>query len=235
MRAVILAGGKGTRLAPYTTVLPKPLVPVGERPVLEVILRQLASRGFRRVDLSVGHLGGLITTYFAEATNLPPGLELVYHWEDQPLGTAGALNQMQGLDESFLVMNGDVLTTLDYSDLMAFHRKRRPALTIALHRREVGVDLGVVQHDGGRVTDYREKPTLHFDVSMGVYVYEPATLRLIPNSHFDFPDLVRAILDDRGEVAVYPFDGKWFDIGTLADYELAVAEFEADPTMFDYG
>src|SRR3954468_5670021 len=169
MRAVILAGGKGTRLRPYTTVLPKPLVPLADRPILELVIRQLARNGFERIDLSVGHLGGLIKAYL-DSIELPKGLELQYWWEDAPLGTAGALTRVEGLDEPFLVMNGDILTTLDYAQLMRFHDGHDGGLTIASQRKDVDIDLGVIESQDGFVGNYIEKPTMHFDVSMGVYV-----------------------------------------------------------------
>lgn len=234
MRAVILAGGKGTRLRPYTTVLPKPLVPVGDRPILEVVIRQLAQHGFTRIDISVGHLGQLIKTYF-EQTELPQGIELHYHWEDQPLGTAGALRRIEGLDDDFLVMNGDILTTLDYEQLMRFHRSQDAALTISTHEKDVDVSLGVIETDEGFVTDYIEKPTMHFQVSMGVYAYSAAALDLIPEGYFDFPDLVKALLAKGEKVATYKAQARWFDIGTLEEHEQAVEELAADPGLFDRG
>jgi NDP-sugar pyrophosphorylase family protein len=232
MRAVILAGGKGTRLAPYTTVLPKPLVPIADRPILELVIRQLARHGFNRVDLSVGHLGGLIKAYL-DHVDLPEGLELSYCWEDEPLGTAGALRRIEGLDEPFLAMNGDVLTTLDYGQLMRFHQGHDASLTIATHRQAVDVDLGVIESEDGVVTEFVEKPTMRFDASMGVYVYDPEVLELIPDGHFDFPDVVRAMLDGGKEVAAYTGPGVWFDIGTVGEYERAVAEIEAHPELFE--
>ena len=231
MRAVILAGGKGTRLRPYTTVLPKPLVPVADRPILELVIRQLALHGFERIDLSVGHLGGLIKAYFDHVEL--PGVELHYSWEDAPLGTAGALKRIEGLDEPFLVMNGDVLTTLDYGQLIRFHEGQDAALTIATHRQSVDVDLGVIELEDGLVKEYVEKPTMKFDVSMGVYVYEPEVLEFIPERRFDFPDVVNALLKAGRGVAGYNSAGVWFDIGTVGEHERAVAEIEAHPELFE--
>jgi NDP-sugar pyrophosphorylase family protein len=232
MRAVILAGGKGTRMRPYTTVLPKPLVPIADRPILELVIRQLAKHGFQRIDLSVGHLGGLIKAYL-DSIELPEGLELQYWWEDAPLGTAGALTRIEGLDEPFLAMNGDVLTTLDYAQLMRFHKGHEGALTIATHRQRVDVDLGVIESEDGFITSYTEKPTMRFDVSMGVYVYDPDVLEVIPERHFDLPDVVQAMLDGGRKVAVYSGPGVWFDIGTIGEHERATAEIEAHPELFD--
>lgn len=232
MRAVILAGGKGTRLRPYTTVLPKPLVPVADRPILELVIRQLARSGFDQIDLSVGHLGGLIKAYFDHVT-LPEGVELKYWWEDAPLGTAGALKRIDGLDQPFLVMNGDVLTTLDYAQLMRFHKSHDAPLTIATHRKNVNIDLGVIESDDGIVKEYVEKPTMGFDVSMGVYVYDPEVLDFIPERRFDFPDVVNALLEAGRDVSAYSGAGVWFDIGTVGELERATAEIEAHPELFE--
>ena len=232
MRAVILAGGKGTRLRPYTTVLPKPLVPVADRPILELVIRQLARNGFTRIDLSVGHLGGLIKAYL-DSIELPDGVELQYWWEDQPLGTAGALRRIEALDTPFLAMNGDVLTTLDYAQLMRFHEGHEGELTIATHRQKVDIDLGVIESNDGFVTEYVEKPTMNFDVSMGIYVYEPSVLEFIPEGRFDFPDVVNAMLEAGRKVAVYTGPGVWFDIGTVGEHERASAELDEHPELFE--
>jgi NDP-mannose synthase len=232
MRAVILAGGKGTRLRPYTTVLPKPLVPVAERPILELIMRQLAASGFTRIDLSVGHLGGLIKAY-VDHIELPKDLEVNYVWEDEPLGTAGALRLVENLDEPFLTMNGDVLTTMDYRELMRFHIDHDAPLTIATFRKEVGIDLGVIEGDGeGYVIDYVEKPTMQFDVSMGIYVYDPEVLELIPEGRFDFPDVVQAMIGAKRKVMSYSGPGVWFDIGTVGEHERATAAIAENPELF---
>jgi NDP-sugar pyrophosphorylase family protein len=233
MRAVILAGGRGTRLRPYTTVLPKPLVPVGERPILEVIIRQLARSGFREVDFCVGHLGELIRAYFEESPAAPDGMQFRYSWEDEPLGTAGALHLIDPPAEDFLVMNGDILTTLDYGEFMRFHAESNAALTIATHLHDVSLALGVIEGEEGRVTGYVEKPTLHYEVSMGIYAYTPRALEHVPRKRFDFPDLVLALLGAGEQVATYRFNGAWFDIGTPGEHERAVAAYEADPQTFD--
>src|SRR6187551_3254340 len=158
MRAVILAGGLGTRLRPYTTVLPKPLVPVGDRPILEHVLRRLHGCGVSRVDLCVGHLGELIQAYFSQAAALPEDLQLEWHWEQEALGTAGALRLVPDLSGTFIAMNGDILTTLDYRQLTTFHEQNGAALTVATHAKRVDIDLGVIETDGNRIVGYREKP-----------------------------------------------------------------------------
>jgi NDP-sugar pyrophosphorylase family protein len=227
MRAVVLAGGLGMRLRPYTTILPKPLLPIGERPILEIILRQLAATGFTHVDLCVGHLGDLIRVYFSEGTTLPDSVELDWHWEpEEPLGTAGALRVVPGLDGSFLAMNGDILTTLDYGALMANHRETGAALTIAVQAKIVEIDLGVIELDGTHVTGFREKPTLGYDVSMGIYAYDARALAYLPDGPCQFPDLVQRLLAAGEMVSAYRSQADWFDIGTVTEYERATAEIE---------
>ena len=226
MRAVILAGGLGTRLRPYTTVLPKPLVPVGDKPILEHILRQLGRAGFTRADLCVSHLGELIQVYLQQGAVLPESLRLHFHWEREPLGTAGALNVVEGLGGTFLVMNGDILTSLDYGALVAFHEQQGAALTIAMHRQEVKVSLGVIETEGSRVTGFIEKPTLDYEVSMGIYVYDERVLAYLPSGPCQFPDLVLRLVAAGEHVAAFRSDATWYDIGTLPEYEKAVAALE---------
>lgn len=235
MRAVILAGGEGTRLQPYTTVLPKPLMPLGNRPILELILHQLSRAGFREIDLSVGHLGGLIKAYLTESAAVEGELDIRYHWEDVPLGTAGSLHLIDPPDEPFLVMNGDILTTLDYAELMNFHCREGAALTIATHRKDVRLALGVIETEpeGRSVIGFTEKPTLSYEVSMGVYIYDPSTLDHIPEGHFDFPDVVQALLVAEEEVLTYPFDGEWFDVGTRDEHERAMSRYEENAEQFN--
>ena len=227
---MILAGGKGTRLAPYTTVLPKPLMPIGDRAILDVVVRQLASHGYRRLTFAVGYLAHLVQAVFGDGE--PWGVSIEYHEEEEPLGTAGPLALVDGLDDTFLAMNGDVLTTLDYGELFELHRRAGNAMTIATHRRKVRTEYGVLHVDGrhgdtDRVTGYEEKPELDYTVSMGVYVLEPRALAHVPSGRrFDIPDLVLALLDAGEPVGSYPFDGYWLDIGRHDDYEQALADYE---------
>jgi NDP-sugar pyrophosphorylase family protein len=231
-RAVILAGGLGTRLRPYTTVIPKPLVPVGDRPVLEHILRSLHAAGVRRIDLCVGHLGQLIRLYLSQL-ELARHVELSFHWEEEPLGTAGALAVVPDLEGTFIVMNGDILTTMSYQRLVDFHLEREAALTIAMRRNRVNVDLGVIETNDGFVTGYREKPTLDYDVSMGIYVYDHRALRHLPDAPCQFPELVLRLVAAGERVAAFRADdADWFDIGTVAEYERAAREFERAPERF---
>jgi NDP-sugar pyrophosphorylase family protein len=228
MKAVILAGGKGTRLAPYTKILPKPLVPIGDMPILEILLRQIKRAGIEQVILSVGHLAELLQAFFQEGQRF--GLKIDYSIENGPLGTAGPLSLVSDqLTETFLVSNGDVLTTLDIRELIAAHKRSSATATIAAHARSVNIDLGVLQmNDLDELTGYIEKPTYDFCVSMGIYVFEPGVLEYIPyNQYLDFPDLVLKLIKAKEKVNGYRFDGYWQDLGRVEDYEQAVQEFES--------
>ena len=225
MKAVILAGGKGTRLAPYTTILPKPLMPIGEMPILEVMLRQMKRAGINHVVLTVGHLASLLRAYFGDGAQWD--LDITYSSESIPLGTAGPIALVQGLDKTFLVTNGDVLTTLDFKKLIAFHKNKGGIATIAAHQRQVKIDLGVIQWDGeDRVSGYIEKPTTEYTVSMGVYVFEPRVLDYIPvGQYLDFPDLILKLIANGEKVNGYTFDGYWMDLGRPDDYIQANQDF----------
>ena len=227
MKAVILAGGRGTRLAPYTKILPKPLMPIGDMPILEILLRQIKRSGINEVILTVGHLSELMRAFFQEGDRL--GIQIKYSYEDNPLGTAGPLSLVKdSLTSTFLITNGDILTDLDFNALIEYHKLSGAAATIAMHTRQVKIDLGVLEFNGKyELTGYIEKPTYHFNVSMGIYVFEPSVLEYIPNGeHLDFPDLVLKLIE-RGECVVgYPFGGYWQDLGSPGDYEQAVQDFE---------
>lgn len=225
MKAIILAGGKGTRLAPYTTIFPKPLMPIGDMPILEIVLRQLAQSGFDDVSLAVGHLAELLMAYCGDGSKF--GLKIGYSHEQQPLGTAGPIALVPNLNETFLVMNGDVLTTLDYREMYRYHRERGAIATLAAYEREVNIDLGVIEADEENyVQDYIEKPTYKYLVSTGVYIFEPDVLEfIVPNKRLDLPELVLRLKSQGQPVNVYRFDGYWLDIGRHDDYEVAVQEF----------
>lgn len=232
MKAVILAGGKGKRLAPYTTILPKPLMPIGDMPILEILLRQMKRAGVDEAILTVGHLAHLLQAYFQNGDRL--GIKITYSFEENPLGTAGPLSLIGGLEETFLVANGDVLTTLGFNSLVQEHKRLGVAATIATHQRKVKVDLGVIQTQGDRiVTGYIEKPTYEFLVSMGVYVFEPYVLQYIPyNEYLDFPNLILKLIAIGEKVGSYPFDGYWQDLGRPDDYEQAIEDFANLRTEF---
>jgi len=224
MRAVILAGGKGTRLAPYTTILPKPLMPIGDMPILEIVIRQLAHHGVRNITLAVGHLAELLMAYCGNGEKF--GIKIDYSREEEPLGTAGPISLIPNLDETFLVMNGDLLSTLDYSAMWKHHRERGAIATLASYRRDIKIDLGVIEAEDGWVKDYIEKPIYHYSVSTGIYIFEPAILQYIERGqHLDLPELVLRLLKEGQKVNVYDFDGYWLDIGRHDDYETAIEEF----------
>lgn len=227
MRAVILAGGKGTRLAPLTEVFPKPLVPVGGMPIMEIVIRQLKHFGFNRITLAVGYLADLIQAYFQDGSKL--GVSINYSCEAEPLGTAGPLALIDNLDETFLVMNADVLTSLNYQELIHFHHSHGGVATIGAIRKQVKIDLGVIFSDGDfNILKYVEKPTEHFQVSMGVYIFEPQVLDFIRGKgYLDFPDLVNNLLQSSLPVKTFPFQGYWMDIGRHDDYAQAAEEFLA--------
>jgi NDP-sugar pyrophosphorylase family protein len=224
-RAVILAGGRGTRLAPYTSILPKPLMPIGDRAILELVVDRLAACGITQITLSVGHLAHLIRAVFDGFAD--HGVTFEYVHEAKELGTAGPLTLVDDLDQTFLVMNGDVLTTLNYAELLDVHRAEGNAMTIAAHRRSIKIDYGVLNVESddvsSTVVSFDEKPELSALVSMGVYALEPSVLELIPpDSRFDVPDLVRELLHRGMKVGTLRHHGMWFDIGRHEDYEAAV-------------
>lgn len=232
MQAIILAGGQGRRLQPYTAVLPKPLMPIGDVPILEVVVRQLKRAGFVDITMAVGYLAELLMAYFGDGEKL--GVTIRYSREEQPLGTAGPLGLIERPSEPFLVMNGDLLTTLDYRALWIHHRERGAIATLATFRRDVKIDLGVIESDaGGFVTGYIEKPTYHYSVSTGIYVFQPDVLDYVPTGiRLDLPDLVRTLLAVGCQVATYPFEGIWLDIGRWDDYERATQEFDLHKAEF---
>jgi NDP-sugar pyrophosphorylase family protein len=236
MRAIILAGGRGTRLRPFTTSFPKPLVPVGEIPVVELLIRSLLRQGIHDVTLSLGYLAELVQAYFQHRQRLLAKVNLTYVLEDEPKGTAGCLALVKGLDKTFLVMNGDLLTDLNFNNLISSHRKNGAVLTIATQRRSVKIDFGVLKFDdAAHITDYVEKPQHFYDVSMGVYVYEPSVLRyVVAGEYLDFPDLVLRLLANGERVCAYVTDCLWLDIGRPDDYERAGAMLEAHKDRFDF-
>jgi NDP-sugar pyrophosphorylase family protein len=232
LRAVVLAGGRGTRLSPYTTVLPKPLMPVGDMPILEILLRRLRSAGVRDVTLSVGYLASLLEAYFGDGGRW--GLRIEYSREQEPLGTAGPLALVPGLNDTFLVMNGDLMTTLDFREIVRVHREQGAVATLGLFRKEVNIDLGVIETDGGgRVVEYIEKPTLTYEVSVGMYVMQPQVLQYIPAGQpLDLPELIRRLAGDGHLVFGYRFSGHWLDIGRHEDHALAIELMERERAAF---
>jgi NDP-sugar pyrophosphorylase family protein len=232
MKAVILAGGKGTRLAPYTRIIPKPMMPIGDMAILEIMLHQIRRAGINEVIITVGHLAGLMRAFFQDGSHL--GLDICYSYEENPLGTAGPLALINGLSETFMVCNGDVLTTLSIPELIDFHKQNHGVATIASHLREVYIDLGVIETNGDHeIIGYQEKPTIEYLVSMGVYIFEPMVLEYIPKGQYlDFPDLIKILIANNKKVIAYPFAGYWEDLGRADDYEQANIDFEKMRSQF---
>lgn len=227
MKAVILAGGKGTRLYPYTTVFPKPLVPIEDKPIIEILLRQLQFHGIDSVTMSVGHLSELLIAFLGKGERF--GIPIEYVSEDKPMGTVAPLTLIKDLPENFFLMNGDILTNLNYRELFKFHAKHKCALTIATYSKEVKVDLGVLAAaPSGLITEYIEKPTYNYTVSMGIYVFNKSVIQYIPQKkYYDFPSLVKALLKKKIKVMSYPFHDIWLDIGRPSDYEEAQQLFKS--------
>ena len=223
LRAVILAGGRGTRLRPFTVNFPKPLMPLGDKPIIEILLQYLARQGITDVTLTVGHLKELIKAYFLNGSAVSPSLRIGFVEEETPTGTAGSLASVPGLSETFLVLNGDLLTDLNLHELVAFHHARGAALTVATHVRRLKIDFGVLDFDHEfRIRHYHEKPEQVHHVSMGIYVYEPTVLRFIePGRYIDFPDLVLRLIEQGETVCAFPSECLWLDIGRPDDYAQA--------------
>lgn len=226
MQAIILAGGKGRRLLPYTTVLPKPLMPIGDHPILMVILRQLKHYGFNRVTICTGYLHELIHAYIGGSRST--GITISYTHESEPLGTIGPLRLIPELDDDFLVMNGDILTDLDFGAFMAAHKERHALATVATYKRDSAIDFGVLEKDRkNRIIAFREKPVYHFDVSMGIYAFSREILTFVPKKKaFGFDQLMHALIAKNADVYSYPFEGYWLDIGRPDDYARSIEEFE---------
>ncbi len=230
MHAVILAGGRGVRLRPYTTAFPKPLVPIGdEYAIMEIVLRQLHAAGFRTITIAIGHLGQLIRAYCGDGSQW--GLEISYWEENTPLGTMGPIvANLDAVPEHFLVMNGDVLTDLDYAALLTGHIEAQAKITVATYDRTVKIDFGVLEIGGvddDRIVAFREKPVEHFSVSMGIYAVSRETLNTYtPGEALGFDELVLDLLETTDQPRVHRFDGYWLDIGRPDDYDTANEEWE---------
>jgi len=226
MKVVILAGGKGRRLQPYTMIFPKPLVPVNDKPILEIILKQLAAFDMKDIIMAVGHLSELIEAYFGSGEKF--GVTIKYSVESEPLGTAGPLKLFAPeLAGTFIMMNGDILTNLNFRELVDYHKSSGAAATISMTSRNEELNYGIVETDAdNNLTGWREKPRLDYKVSMGVYVLEPSALKYIPDGKpFDLPDLIVELIKAGETVKGFPFDGYWLDVGRPEDYEKALNEY----------
>jgi NDP-sugar pyrophosphorylase family protein len=231
-RAVILAGGKGTRLRPYTVVLPKPLMPIGEYPILEVIVRQLVDAGFDHITMAVNHQAEIIKAFFLNGERW--GIRIDYSLEDTPLGTMGPLRLIDDLPENFLVMNGDILTDLDFADFYDSHATSQAVFTVSSMCRQHKIDYGVLETDEqGRLFGFKEKPGVSYQVSMGVYMVNSAIRSYIPGDRpYGFDNLMLDLLAAGRPAQVRPFEGYWLDIGRPDDYVKAIDEFEAMKSRF---
>lgn len=232
MQAVILAGGKGTRLRPYTTILPKPLVPVGDYSILEILIRQLAACGIKKIILTVGYHYELFQAICGNGRKW--GIDLQYSLEEKPLGTIGPVKLIENLEDDFLIINGDTLTDLDYRELYALHVREKNVMTIAASSRYVNIDYGVIKtENAGHIVSYNEKPRLQYLVSMGVNVLSKNVLDIIPEGvKFDFPQLVMSLVSKNEPVRCYVHKGYWLDIGRPEDHAAAVEQFEKNRKKF---
>jgi NDP-sugar pyrophosphorylase family protein len=227
MKAVILAGGKGTRLKPYTTHFPKPLMPVGDKPILETVISYLKSYDIVDIIITTGHQSNLIQSFFDDGKKF--GVNISYSMESKPMGTAGPLDIIrEQINDTFILINGDILTDIDISNLLKFHSEQKAMATVALKKRTVYIDFGVVEvTKGKKFHKWKEKPNLDFFVSTGLYVLEPSTLKYVPKStFFNLPDLIVAVHEGGGIVSTFLHDGFWLDIGRPDDYERACQLFE---------
>lgn len=225
MQSIILAGGRGSRLDPYTQILPKPLFPIGDKPIAAILVHQLQSAGFDEIIMCLGYLADLLKAYFQDGSQF--GALIRYSIETVPLGTAGPLRKINDLEDHFLVVNGDELTTLDFRALYEHHLAMQADMTVAVQKKAVTTSVGVLEIKDGQVTAYSEKPTINCWASMGIYVINKWVLSLIPeNERFDMPDLVQHLLKEEARVVSFESQDLWFDIGTMADLEKAKEEFK---------
>ncbi len=233
MEAVILAGGKGTRLQPYTAEIPKPLVTVGDKPIVEILLTRMKKCGVKKVYLAVNHLAHLIMAVLGDGRRL--GMEIEYSHEETPLSTVGPLKLIRDIPENFIVANGDILTDIDFKTLFNNHIRSEARVTVATQQRTTKIDYGVLEIGAdGALTGFCEKPAYTFTVSMGIYVFSRDILKLVPEGrHFGFDDLMSALLERREPINMFPFDGYWLDIGRPDDYEQANRDIDKIHRLID--
>lgn len=227
MRAIILAGGKGTRLRPYTTLIPKPLVPLGGKySILEIIIMQLRKFGFTQITLAVNHLSHLISAYFGNGERF--GVKIDYSLEEGELSTIGPLTLIDDLPENFLVMNGDILCDLNYKEFYDAHLRSSSQISVSAYRRQVEIDFGVLHFDAaGRLTEFYEKPRYDFNVSMGIYCMKRSVIEHLPRGErYGFDHLMIDGIKGKQDITIRNFSGYWLDIGRPDDYEYADENFE---------
>ena len=229
LQAVVMAGGFGTRLRPYTEQVPKPMLPVGGRPLMERIIEQLQQAGIRQVSVSTHYKPEKIVEHFGNGAAF--GVEIDYVNEETPLGTGGALGLMPKPSTPVLVVNGDILTGIDYRQMLEYHQDHKAAMTVAVNLHTFKVPYGVIDCDGARITALREKPELRLFVNAGIYLLEPSAYRYIPaNQHFNMTDLIQRLMDDGQTVVSFPIREYWLDIGQHADYEQAQEDAKSMPS-----
>jgi dTDP-glucose pyrophosphorylase/CBS domain-containing protein len=220
LQAMIMAGGKGERLRPLTESVPKPMLRVGNQPLMEIVLEQLRAAGVRRINVATHHNSDKITEHFGDGKEF--GVELAYVAEDRPLGTAGALGLMEVPKETLLVINGDILTQIDFRAMLAFHKEHRADLTVAVRQHDIHVPFGIVECEGAVVRCLTEKPSLNFFINAGIYLLEPVVYQYIPNGErFDMTELIQRLINEGQQVVSFPIREYWLDIGQPTDYEQA--------------
>ena len=223
-RAIILAGGKGTRLKPYTIALPKPLVPIGDEPILEIIIKQLVANGFDYITITVNHLADIIKAFFGNGEKW--GIKIDYSLESKPLSTMGPLSLIHNLPDDFLIMNGDVLSNINYSEFMSYHKKNNNVFTVSSFKRLQKSDYGVLEIGNDKeLTGFKEKPVIEYDVSMGIYAANKKILDYIPhNQTYGFDDLMLDLIANNNPAHVLRHNGYWLDIGRPDDYAKAIED-----------
>lgn len=223
---VIMAGGKGTRLDPFTKILPKPMIPLGDKPIVEVIMDKFYNQGFSSFMLSLGYKSEIIKLYFTENTGRPYKVNFVQ--EEEPLGTAGALSLLRDkIDSTFIVTNCDIIIEADYGDILTFHNERKNDLTVVGSLKEFTIPYGVLRTENGDLDNIEEKPNFHFLVNTGVYILESSLLAHVPEKrHLDMTDLILFVKEKGFKVGVFPYHGKWFDIGQWEEYRQTLKAFE---------
>ena len=226
LRAVVMAGGQGSRLRPLTEELPKPMLPVGNKPLLQLIVEQLKQAGIRQVNVATHYKGDIIAEHFKNGEAF--GVDIRYVKEDQPLGTAGALSLLEEVDEPLLVMNGDILTRVDFRALLHFHREHKADLTVCVRQYELSVPYGVIDTDGVNVKGISEKPVVRQFINAGIYLLNPQVRKLIPNGQpYDIPDLIEHLIKEQRTVVCFPIREYWLDIGKVDQYDQAKADIAA--------
>jgi NDP-sugar pyrophosphorylase family protein len=225
MKAVILCGGQGTRLRPFTYAIPKPLLPVGKKPILEVIIGQLRKHGFKSIYLAVDYQAELIKAYFQSGANFD--VDITYLKDPEPLGTAGPLSALpKNIKKPFLVMNGDLLTKLDFGKFCSDHEKNKPAMTVGIRDYKIEVPFGILEVEKDRIVSLKEKPTMNYSISAGIYMLDPSVLSLIPDRKFyQITDLMEDLIKAGEKVMPYRITDYWLDIGQQEDFSQAIQDF----------